>query len=86
MAIHCLFFTPGHAAEPSCQVLHALRTPALLQRTQSQLEQRYCTSGAFIGCPIFARVEAGLTEANRLRESTPIRLNALQLNALQPST
>ncbi len=72
MAIHCLFFTPGGEGPP-CQVLHALRTPPLLAATQRQLEQRYCTSGAFIGCPIFARVEAGLTEANRLRPSEPKR-------------
>jgi hypothetical protein len=77
MAIHCLFFTPGSEKEPSCQVLRALRTPPLLARTQAQLEQRYCTSGAFIGCPIFARVEAGLTEANRLRPAASDRPSAL---------
>jgi hypothetical protein len=39
-----------------------------LKSTQQQLEQRYCTSGAFIACPVFTRVEQGLVEANRMRE------------------
>lgn len=69
MAIHCLFFTPG-ATVPPCQVLRTLKTPSLLPSTQQQLEKRYCTSGGFIACPIFARVEAGLTEANRLRRTS----------------
>jgi hypothetical protein len=58
-------------------VLQTLKTQALLPTTQRQLAQRYCTSGGFIACPIFARVEAGLTEANRLRHENPERPRVL---------
>jgi hypothetical protein len=65
MAIRCLFLTPNEVSP--CQVLDAIGAQPLQPKTQAQLQGRYCMSGAFIACPIFARVEAGLTEANRLR-------------------
>jgi len=65
MPIQCLFMIRGE--RPPCQVLRALGAAPLLPQTQAQLEERYCTSGAFIACPVFARVERGLVEANRMR-------------------
>jgi hypothetical protein len=67
MAIRCLFLTPDEQCP--CQVLRALGAPALQQQTQAQLQARYCSSGAFIACPVFTRVEQGLSEANRLRSA-----------------
>ena len=69
MAIRCLFLVADDDAH--CQVLKLLGAAPLLQSTQGQLQHRYCTSGAFIACPIFARVEQGLVEANRLRTQPP---------------
>lgn len=64
MAIRCLFLVPDE--ESSCQVL---KTLGAVPRscTEARLRQRYCTSGAFIACPVFRRVEEGLLEANQLR-------------------
>jgi hypothetical protein len=70
MAIRCLFFTPNDVVP--CQVLRALGAPAMLSSTQRQLESRHCGSGAFIGCPIFMRIEQGLLEANRLRSKAVV--------------
>ena len=64
MAIRCLFLVPGEGS--SCQVLKALGALPMA-RTEACLRQRYCSSGAFIGCPVFRRVEEGLLEANQLR-------------------
>jgi hypothetical protein len=67
MGIRCLFLTP-HELCP-CQVLRALGAHALQNQTQTQLQARYCFSGAFIACPIFSRVEQGLSEADRMRSA-----------------
>jgi hypothetical protein len=64
MAIRCLFLIPSEGC--SCQVLKALGAVPMA-RTVDRLRERYCTSGAFIGCPVFRRVEEGLLEANQLR-------------------
>lgn len=74
MAIRCLFLTSSEI--PPCQVLKALGAAPLQKKTQQQLEARYCLSGAFIACPIFARVEHGLTEANRLRRNRTSRISS----------
>jgi len=36
-------------------------------RDRWRLRERYCSSGAFIACPLFRRVEEGLVQADRLR-------------------
>jgi len=64
MAIRCLFLTSSEGS--SCQVLKTLGALPVPQ-TQARLRQRYCSSGAFIACPVFRRVEEGLFEANLLR-------------------
>jgi hypothetical protein len=74
MAIRCLFLTPHEQC--SCQVLRTLGALGLQKQTQTQLQARYCSSGAFIACPVFMRVEQGLSEANRLR-STAVDLTAV---------
>ena len=40
---------------------------SLQLKTRQALEERYCTSGSFIACPVFMRVERGLNEVNQLR-------------------
>ncbi len=64
MAIRCLFLVPGEGC--SCQVLKTLGAQPMA-RTEARLRQRFCTTGAFIACPVFRRVEEGLFEANQMR-------------------
>ena len=58
MAIHCIFHVPGSPG--LCQILLAGQSPALTAVQRRHLERRYCTSGGFILCPLFERVERGL--------------------------
>jgi len=51
-----------------CQVLRLAGASPRIKQTQLQLEKRYCSSGKFIACPMFIRVEQGLIEAHRFRK------------------
>jgi hypothetical protein len=65
MAVRCIFFIPNEGK--SCQVLRLANAAPMYAQTRRQLETKYCTSGRFIACPIFARVERSLVEANQIR-------------------
>lgn len=84
MVVRCVFCTPG--AEEPCEVLRLMNASPALRRTRRELESRYCGSGRFISCPLFVRVERGLTEVNRLqRRGPPEPLTAGHLDE-QPSS
>ena len=65
MPLRCIFHTP--AGPHFCQVLEARGTPELKGKTRQLVQQRTCTCGAFISCPIFQRVEVGLVQIHRER-------------------
>jgi hypothetical protein len=64
MGIRCVFLA-SHERR-FCQVLEMLGAPPV-PGTQKRLHERFCTSGAFIACPVFRRVEEALRQANQLR-------------------
>lgn len=68
MAVCCVFYTPG--AEDTCQVLRVAGASPRVRKTQKHLETRFCRSGRFIACPLFTRVERGLTEVNQIRKTS----------------
>ena len=68
MAIHCIFHTPEQQQGCRCQVLALGRdAERIMPQTLRAVERRYCTSGRFIACPIFMRVERGLHTFHRMR-------------------
>ena len=69
MAIRCIFFLPGQP-QP-CQVLQAARAAPLPEPTRERLERVFCHTGAFLNCPIFQRVEQGLSVMGALQRSGP---------------
>jgi hypothetical protein len=84
MAVHCVFFTPN--AEHTCQVLHITGASPRVRQTQHRLESRYCTSGKFIACPLFTRVEQGLAEAQRFRKYSERRAKVVRTGDLQAAS
>jgi hypothetical protein len=68
MAVRCVFYTPG--AEHTCQVLQVAGASPRIKQTRQMLEERYCTTGRFIACPMFNRVEQGLVVAHRFRRQS----------------
>ena len=81
MAVHCVFFTPN--AEHTCQVLRITGASPRVRQTQNRLESRYCSSGKFIACPLFTRVEQGLAEAQRFRKYSESRATKVRMGDLQ---
>jgi hypothetical protein len=70
MAIRCLFYIPG--ASVPCEILRAAGCPELTEELHQKIAGRHCETGAFIGCPLFRRVERSLSEHDRNRNPLPL--------------
>jgi hypothetical protein len=82
MAVRCIFFIPDEGK--SCQVLQLANAAPIYAQTRRQLETKYCTSGRFIACPIFARVERSLVQANQMRgKMAKVRTTTQSTSVLQ---
>lgn len=66
MSVSCMFLDDFQGC--CCQVLRDAGAGALPEGVAAHLQEKYCSCGRFIVCPIFLRVQRKLDEVQALRE------------------
>ncbi len=70
MPARCIFYCPGQLQV--CEVLRAKGGRSLSIEIQDTVEYRHCSTDAFTSCPIFQKLEQGLSDLNlRLDYASP---------------
>jgi hypothetical protein len=70
VTIGCLLYTPGE--KPACRALQFWGVPPLAPETLEDLEHQYCSTGAFINCPVFRFVQERLEAMRRVTSPAEI--------------